>query len=165
METVHAREAALWNQTEKKRCGRRPNHSRQQLIHRALEIARRRGVEGDVSGAIKFAKKSLSLFSTEQASQFLSTLSESSADGPSFASGTSATSTPSGGQGPTPRRAEPPGHRQGSQNTQYTSEQIAVVERVRKCQHHQYYEILELKQDANDSEIKRRFEYSTATNL
>ena len=47
-------------------------------------------------------------------------------------------------------------HRQGRQDTQYTVDQLAIVERVRKCKHHQYYEILELETKATDSEIKKR---------
>lgn len=48
-------------------------------------------------------------------------------------------------------------HRQGRQNVEYTKEQVTIVERVRKCKHHQYYEILELKTEATDAEIKKRY--------
>ena len=48
-------------------------------------------------------------------------------------------------------------HRQGRQNVEYTKEQVTIVERVRKCKHHQYYEILELKSEATDVEIKKRY--------
>lgn len=67
-------------------------------------------------------------------------------------------STPNG-EGPTPRKEKQSEHKQGRQDTQYTKEQIAIVEKVRKCKHHQYYEILELKTEATDSEVKKRYEW------
>lgn len=59
-------------------------------------------------------------------------------------------------QTPQSRKPKETEHRQGRQNKEFTSEQIAVVERVRKCQHHEYYEILELTKEATDSEVKKR---------
>jgi len=123
---------------------------------RALEIAQRKKAEGDMVGALKFAKKSQSLFSSPQTKAFINTLSETPIQsGNAYASGTSATATPNGeGATSTKKQTE---HRQGRQDTQYTEEQVAIVERVRKCKHHQYYEILELEMKATDSEIKKRY--------
>jgi DnaJ family protein B protein 12 len=70
-----------------------------------------------------------------------------------FASGTA---TSAATDGPTPRKKETE-HRQGRQTKEFTTEQVTIVERVRKCKHHQYYEILELETQATDSEVKKRF--------
>jgi len=135
---------------------------------RALEIARRKKAEGDIAGALKFANKSQSLFSTPEADDFLAVLADlSSSNGTAFTSGTSTprnsnpdgmteTSTGSGG-GVRERKKAETQHRQGRQNVEYTKEQVTIVERVRKCKNHQYYEILELKSEATDAEIKKRY--------
>lgn len=135
---------------------------------RALEIARRKKAEGDIPGAIKFGKKSQSLYSTPEADEFLailaelpssssaSTPAESGTSTPRAASGVDGAATAEGGATHR-KRSEKTEHRQGRQNVEYTKEQVVIVERVRKCKHHQYYEILELKTEATDSEIKKRY--------
>lgn len=105
---------------------------------------------------MKFAKKSQALYSNPQTEAFLSSLADVPlSNGTAFASGTSSPSQPDG-EKPTPRKTKPSEHRQGRQDTQYTKEQISIVERVRKCKRHEYYEILELETKATDSEIKKR---------
>jgi len=124
----------------------------------ALAIAQRKKAEGDLAGALKFAKKSQTLFANPQTDAFVATLSKQDASSngtTAFASGAESPSSPNG-EGPAPRKAKPTEHRQGRQDTQHTKEQVAIVERVRKCKHHQYYEILELEVKATDSEIKKR---------
>ena len=147
-----------WNQIEKKLYGKLlpiPNYKKLGTdFHRALGIAQQKRAEGDIAGALKFAKKSQALYSNPQTEAFLSTLAETT--GSAYASRTSASSTPNG-EGPTSRKPKPSEHRQGRQDTQYSKEQIAIVERVRECKRHQYYEILELETKATDSEIKKRY--------
>ena len=135
---------------------------------RALEIARRKKAEGDIAGALKFTNKSQSLFSTPEADDFLAVLADlPSSNGTAYTSGTSTPtnsnadgttegSTGSGG-GVRERKKAETEHRQGRQNVEYTKEQVTIVERVRKYKHHQYYEILELKSEATDVEIKKRY--------
>jgi len=148
-----------WSRTEKRLCGPPPSTRTQWLtLHRALDIARRKRAEGDIAGAVKFARKSQLLFSNPQAEAFLASLADAptSPDSTPLASGTS---TPtSNGEGTTSQRKARihTEHRPGRQDSQYTVEQLAIVQRVRKCKHHQYYEILELETKATDSEIKKR---------
>jgi DnaJ family protein B protein 12 len=124
---------------------------------RALEIARRKKREGDIAGALKFAKKSQNLFSNPEADDFMASLSDLPPSNSSpFTSGTSTPATPSG-DGPTLRKPKETEQRPGRQNSEFSSEQVAVVQRVRKYKHHQYYEILELKSEATDTQIKKRF--------
>jgi len=146
-----------WNQIARKHSGITPFTALCRLIS-ALAIAQRKKAEGDIAGALKFAKKSQTLFANPQTEAFLATLPEEDAtsNGTAYASGTASPRSPNG-EGPTPRKEKPTEHRQGRQDTQYSKEQITIVERVRKCKHHQYYEILELETKATDSEIKKRW--------
>ncbi|ODV88926.1 hypothetical protein CANCADRAFT_57992 [Tortispora caseinolytica NRRL Y-17796] len=48
-------------------------------------------------------------------------------------------------------------HNQGNQSRSYTSAQKAAVERVRKCQHHEYYAILDVETSATDNDIKKAY--------
>lgn len=127
---------------------------------RALEIARRKKAEGDLTGALKFARKSLSLFSNPQTEAFIQSLSDTPAqNGTAYASGTSTSSTLNSDRAASRKKEteqKHTEHRQGRQDTQYSNDQVAIVERVRKCKHHQYYEILELETTATDSEVKKR---------
>lgn len=166
----HARRGRLdvqrWSRTEKRPCGISTLStclsSNEAVTNdpRALDIARRKKAEGDIAGALKFAKKSQCLFSSRQTEAFLASLADTpSPDSTPFASGTS-TPAPNGEGTTQHRKAKATEHRQGRQDSQYTVEQVAIVERVRKYKHHQYYEILELETKATDSEIKKRCGYT-----
>jgi len=100
------------------------------------------------------------LYSSAEVAAFLDSLKHSEAsDGRASATGTASSIAANESQpdGATSRKAKATEHRQGRQDTQYTVEQIAIVERVRKCKHHEYYEILELEKTANDSQVKKRY--------
>ncbi|KZT71982.1 DnaJ-domain-containing protein [Daedalea quercina L-15889] len=153
---------------------------------KCLAIAQRRRDSGDLAGARRFCQKSLALFSTPKATKLLEMLesdiasgdsaeasSSSSSAGPSsnsssgepFASATEAHPSASGarhrhtnstaGTGPKANGSAARGAEEKKRD--YTPEQAAVVKRVRACKVTEYYEILSVKRDCEDVEIKKAY--------
>jgi DnaJ family protein B protein 12 len=48
-------------------------------------------------------------------------------------------------------------HSHGRQDREYSSEQKAAVERIRRCKASAYYEILALEKSASESQIKKAY--------
>lgn len=135
---------------------------------RALNIAERKRREGDISGALKFARKSNALFATPAAASLIAKLesdtssssSASTASGSTFtsSSGTafsSATETHPSSSGTTHRHAAK--EKQPEVKREYTAENVAVVKRVRACRVTQYYEILDLQKDCTEVDVKKAY--------
>ncbi|KZV61132.1 DnaJ-domain-containing protein [Peniophora sp. CONT] len=136
---------------------------------RALAIAQRKRGEGDIAGALKFARKSNALFATTSAASLIAKLesdtssssSASTASGSTFtSSGTSgtafssATETHASSSGATHRKAK---EKEPEKKREYTAENVAVVKRVRACKVTQYYEILDLKKDCEEADVKKAY--------
>lgn len=153
---------------------------------KCLAIAQRRRNAGDLAGAHRFCQKSLALFSTAEATKFLEAIesdiasgdaaeasSSSSSAGPSssadseqpFASAAEAHPSASGTRhrhtasaaGGAPKANG--SAKKGAEDTkrEYTPEQAAVVKRVRSCRVTEYYEILSVKRDCEEVEIKKAY--------
>ncbi|CAG8584554.1 12090_t:CDS:2 [Cetraspora pellucida] len=113
---------------------------------RCLKIARDHLASGNVSGAIKFAQKSINLFPTTEAQTFLKQ--------------TESKKIPNGRennirQAPSPSTSRE--HKQGRQIGDYTTEQAEAVKRIRACKAHDYYSILGISKDATDSDVKKAY--------
>lgn len=153
---------------------------------KCLAIAQRRRNAGDFASARRFCEKSLSLFSTPEALKLLEVIdSDASSEPPESSSSSSASSAASNAE-PFTSSAEPhpsaSGARQrhtasssqsapktngsasGTSNAgpeqkkrDHTPEQAAVVKRVRSCKLTEYYEILAVKKDCEEADVKKAY--------
>lgn len=145
---------------------------------RCLHISQKQRTAGNLPSARKFAQKSLALFSTPEAVKLLevidseassSTSSAGSSSASSFgfapsepSSFTSATESHPSASG-TKHRHVPPAAKASSQSSattekrEYTPENLAVVKRVRTCKATEYYEILAVKKDCEEADVKKAY--------
>jgi DnaJ family protein B protein 12 len=137
---------------------------------RCLAIAQRHRDSGNLPSARKFCQKSINLFATPEAQKLLESInntdSGSSAPEASTSNGngkpfSSATETHPSAAGAKHRHtaSTPNGTAGGSggEKREYTPEQHAVVKRVRACKVTEYYEILSLKRDCDEGEVKKAY--------
>jgi DnaJ family protein B protein 12 len=145
---------------------------------RCLHISQKHRAAGNLTSARKFVQKSLALFSTPEAVKLLAIIdSEASSSSSSPSSGgssssasaatdptsfTSATETHPSASG-TRHRSAPSGAESTSKTTStkekrdYTAENLAVVKRVRTCKVTEYYEILEVKRECDEADVKKAY--------
>ncbi|KAI0766710.1 DnaJ-domain-containing protein [Trametes elegans] len=150
---------------------------------KCLAIAQKHRNAGNYASAKRFCQKSLTLFSTSEAVQLLEVIeveyreSDSAASTSSQPPGSSSAEAHSSAAEAHPSAA---GARQrhhgdtskaegkakangdaasgGAQKKRdYTPENVAVVERVRKCKVTEYYEILAVKRDCDEAEVKKAY--------
>ena len=136
---------------------------------RCLAIAQKHYEAGNTPSARKFCQKSIALFETPHALQLLASINAS----PSSSSGSTSTSSaaeehPSAAgtkHRHSPKSAGANGNAKpngtaggiGGEKREYTAEQGEVVRRVRACKVTDYYEILALKTDCEDGDIKKAY--------
>ncbi|CAE7074872.1 unnamed protein product [Rhizoctonia solani] len=124
---------------------------------KSLRLARKRFESGNISEARRLADKSISLFPTAEAKDFLATLasapSPSSPVDPPMASG--AETHPSAG-GAHSRKGKAKEDLDGAEK-KWTPEQAAVVKRVRSCGVTAYYEVLAIEKTADENEVKKAY--------
>lgn len=116
---------------------------------RCIEIALAAFSNGDLKRSEKFLKKAENLYPTDRAKEILSKVrtfkSTSSPKGPSRRQQHNEEATPSAGV-----RPESP-----KKTVDYTAEQLETVRRIKKCR--DFYEVLGVKKEATDSEIKKGY--------
>ena len=130
---------------------------------RCLQIAQKHFDAANFPSARKFCQKSISLFETPRALALLASINavpessagaakasaaeeHPSASGSRHRSSKSQASIPNGTAGGI-----------GGEKREYTPEQHATVRRVRTCKVTEYYEILELKKDCEEADIKKAY--------
>jgi len=123
---------------------------------KCLGIAQRHRDSANYAAARKFCEKSISLFRTPEAEALLDSIKNMATnDAEPSASSSSAQPRPST-SGMKHRAPEPKAEPQ-SQKREYTPEQEATVKRVIKCEITEYYEILSLKKDCDDGDVKKAY--------
>lgn len=141
---------------------------------KCLAIAQKHRDSSNLSAARKFARKSISLFATPEAEKLLASIEASAANsGPSMSTSngdagqnpngsaqasSSATETHPSISGSKHRStgAGGSGEKSGGKR-EYSAEQHKVVKRVKACKVTDYYEILEVKRDCEEIEIKKAY--------
>jgi DnaJ family protein B protein 12 len=130
---------------------------------RCLAIAQKHRNASNLPSALKFAKKSISLYDTPEGSAMITIIEReietggsSSSSGSNANAGSNGTNTGARASGVeehvTSAHARP-GHgsakvkvdekeKEKPKKREYTTKQMEVVMRVKKCKHHEYYDIL-----------------------
>ena len=142
---------------------------------RCLHISQKHRVAGNLPSARKFVQKSLALFSTPEAVKLLelidseaSSSSSSASSAGSSSSSTSSTTNPTSFTSATETHTSASGakHRNApsaaesaskKEKREYTAENLAVVKRVRACKVTEYYEILEVKRECDEGDVKKAY--------
>lgn len=125
---------------------------------KALRVALN-SVDSDPAKALRFARKAASLYPSTEAQALVAKLEAGEGSsgkmngGPAPASSDStlrsrANATPAAASGSTAGPAE---------GKKFTTKQVEVVKRVRRCQVTEYYEILELKKDCEETHVKSAY--------
>ena len=127
---------------------------------RCLEISLKHLEAGNTPSARKFCLKSISLFETPQARKLLDQINDlaSAKNNPgSKNSSESQTEGRNSADGVRHRPVNGTAGGMGGDKRDYTPEQATVVKRVRSCKLTAYYEILAVKKDCDDSDIKKAY--------
>ncbi|KAF7308841.1 J domain-containing protein [Mycena kentingensis (nom. inval.)] len=134
---------------------------------RCLSIAQKHLSAANYASARKFAQKSIALFETPAAVSLLATINSAEASAGQSNGNASASASASTGAEPHPsasgskQRHAPSANGtsggMGGDKREYTPEQKEVVRRVRACKVTEYYEILSVKRDCEDVEIKKAY--------
>jgi DnaJ family protein B protein 12 len=140
---------------------------------RCLTIAQRHRDAGNLPSARKFCQKSITLFSTPEAEKLLDSIDRvdpsSSGPEPSTSNGngnskpfSSSTETHPSAAGAKHRHTASSGNGgtaggSGGEKREYTPEQHGVVKRVRACKVTEYYEILSVKRDCDEGDVKKAY--------
>jgi DnaJ family protein B protein 12 len=140
---------------------------------RCLAIAQKHFSAANYSSARKFAQKSISLFETPQAVRLLASINTAAAaestNGAAAGEPSTSTETHPSAAGSKHRNVNGAASSSGKgtgngtaggiggEKREYTAEQGAVVRRVRGCKVTEYYEILAVKRDCEEAEIKKAY--------
>jgi DnaJ family protein B protein 12 len=120
---------------------------------RSLEISKKHFNDGNYEKALKFAKKSISLYETSQGQQWLKELQENKGNTSSTGNTTNSSEGLRNRKKPESRPSED--SKPGLQNKTYTKEQLAEVEKIKNCK--DYYELFGISKDASEGELKKAY--------
>jgi len=139
---------------------------------KCLAIAQKHRNASNFASARRFCQKSINLFSTSEALKLLVVLDSEEQEGPDASSGanteptasTSSTETHPSASGAHRRTRATEANGNAKEDTSsteqkksYTPEQASMVKRIRTCKVTEYYEILSLKRDCEEAEVKKAY--------
>lgn len=125
---------------------------------RCLSIAKQHLSNGNQAGALKFTKKSIGLYPTDQAKSFLSQVQESAANA-SSAKTTGANIHPGRQSSASSSTPSTP-----TAEKKHTPEQAKAVKTILSCGT-DYYKVLSLTKSCTEVEIKKSYRKVSATEL
>ncbi|KIJ65556.1 hypothetical protein HYDPIDRAFT_88646 [Hydnomerulius pinastri MD-312] len=136
---------------------------------KCLKIAQKHRDAGNFPSARKFCQKSLALFATPEAEKLKESI-EAAADsaGPSSSNDANGSAQASSSATEAHPSAAGAKHRggagangtaggMGGEKREYTADQVKVVKRVKTCKATDYYEILSVKRDCEEADIKKAY--------
>jgi len=137
---------------------------------RCLAIAQKHFDANNLPSARKFCLKSIALFETPQATRLLASINKAAASSNRNDNGESSPSVSNSqteehpsAAGMKHRHAQPKSTGNGTaggmggEKREYTPEQESIVKRVRRCKMTDYYEILSVKKECEEVEIKKAY--------
>ncbi|KIM44706.1 hypothetical protein M413DRAFT_442662 [Hebeloma cylindrosporum] len=137
---------------------------------RCLAIAQKHFDANNLPSARKFCLKSIALFETPQATKLLASINRAAAsssrnengeNSPSVSNSQTEEHPSAAGMKHRHAQAKSSGNGtaggMGGEKREYTPEQESVVKRVRRCKVTEYYEILSVKKECEEAEIKKAY--------
>lgn len=147
---------------------------------KCLSIAQKHQNAGNFASARRFCQKSLNLFTTPEATKLLEVIDQEERTASSHGPSASEPSTSSGGASSSGAETHPSAsgtrhrHQPNEPNGKakpttanrsapeekkrdFTPEQAAVVKRIRACKVTEYYEIMSLKRDCEEVDVKKAY--------
>lgn len=121
---------------------------------KALDLARKHDANGSTESALKWARKSIAIYSTPEAVALFARLKEKGAEGrPEAAAGRAASSTVTTEEVYTSTRKT---STDASGQKKYTEKQVEIVRRVKRAGG-DFYAVLEITKSADEAEVKKAY--------
>ncbi|KAF8202277.1 hypothetical protein BJ912DRAFT_944324 [Pholiota molesta] len=113
---------------------------------RCLAISQKHYNADNLPSARKFCQKSIALYETPEATKLLVAINKAAAS-----------SSEKENETPKDQLGNGTAGGMGGEKREYTQEQVNIVKRVRSCKVTEYYQILAVKKDCDDAEIKKAY--------
>lgn len=127
---------------------------------KALDLARKHDLGGNTDGALKWARKSVAIYSTREATELVARLEVHGASGKASgesapeASATSTATAPA--TGATKRNTAPASSGASEGKREYTEAQIQIVRRVKRAGG-DFYSVLDIEKSADENQVKKSY--------